>query len=71
MGTNETVQQILALVTANKYIQPQKELDRKARCIHTDHNLFIKPQEVILDDPLPRRYKCISPLTVCTEVFDM
>ena len=66
MGTSDAVQQILAVVTANQFIQPQQQPDGKAGCVDADHNLFIKPQEVILDDPLPRRYNCISPLTVCT-----
>ena len=65
IGTNEAVQQILAAVTANQPSQPQKPPDG----ICANHNLFIKPQEVILHDPLPRHYSFSSLLTVCTDLI--
>lgn len=69
IGTNEAVQQILALVTANQSIQAQKEPGGEADGMWAEPILFIKPREVLLDDPLPRHYSCISPLTVCTDLI--
>ena len=70
MGTNEAVQQILAVLTANHSIQPQKEPGGEAEFMRANQILFIKPREVTIDDPLPSHYSCISPLTVCTNLID-
>ena len=69
MGTNEAVQQILAVLTANYSILPQNEPGGEAEFMRANQILFIKPREVILDDPLPRHYSCISPLTVCIDLI--